>query len=78
MQSKNIGIRLKGYLGKGSSSTVYKIDWENSYNTPNNESVNKLVINFKYLMLNSPPLLKHIHSYGIYHRDVRPKTFIGH
>ncbi|RIA92381.1 hypothetical protein C1645_820810 [Glomus cerebriforme] len=110
------GIRLKGYLGKGASSTVYEIDWENissaikifksGYNShdevlalrflngqhfqnvpiyvahddnsviirPVCEQIgNQFQVSYAQQLLR---LLKRIHSYRIYHRDVRPENIL--
>ncbi|RIA96033.1 hypothetical protein C1645_802705 [Glomus cerebriforme] len=64
--SRNFRIRLKGYLGMGSSSTVYQIDWQN---TP---SAIKVFKGHSSLL----HLLKRIHNMKIYHRDVRPENIL--
>ncbi|CAG8589946.1 12032_t:CDS:2 [Racocetra persica] len=115
-QSEYIRIYLKGYLGKGASSTVYEIDFKNissaikiletgytlnnevcalgflnelhiqnvpTYVVHDNNSIiirpvckqigNNFLVSHAQQLLR---LLKRIHSYAIYHQDMRPENIL--
>ncbi|CAG8591428.1 5554_t:CDS:10 [Dentiscutata erythropus] len=89
-RTKTIKIRLEGFLDKGTSAKVYKINWNGS---PAAIKIPSDVNNLKHEaeMLRGLKkrnftnaqhckellkLLKHIHSYGLYHRDVLPSNIM--